>query len=163
MHALYPISGNPPTWGHADVMARAARIFEQVTWALAFNPLKEHDCPLEVRTGMMEDYIRHLKLKNVTVDSYQDGTARYAGKIGAGVIVKGLRNQNDFQAEFEQAFGNRGIDGDIETVLLFTQPRNGAISSSLIRELALLGENIDAYVLPAVAEKLKKYLHLSEQ
>ena len=163
MHALYPISGNPPTWGHADVMARAARVFEQVTWALAFNPLKEYDCPLKVRTGMMEDYIRHLKLKNVTVDSYQDGTARYAGKIGAGVIVKGLRNQNDFQAEFEQAFGNRGINGDIETVLLFTQPRNGAISSSLIRELAQLGENIDEYVLPAVAEKLKKYLHLSEQ
>ena len=163
MHALYPISGNPPTWGHADVMARAARVFEQVTWALAFNPLKEYDCPLEVRTEMMEDYIRHLKLKNVTVDSYQDGTARYAGKIGAGVIVKGLRNQNDFQAEFEQAFGNRGINGDIETVLLFTQPRNGAISSSLIRELAQLGENIDEYVLPAVAEKLKKYLHLSEQ
>ena len=163
MHALYPISGNPPTWGHADVMARAARIFDQVTWALAFNPKKQVDCPLEVRIEMMQEYIRHLKLKNVTVTSYQEGTARYAGKIGAGVIVKGLRNQNDFQTEFEQAFGNRGINGDIETVLLFTQPRNGAISSSLIRELALLGEDIDEYVLPAVSKKLKEYLHKTER
>ncbi len=163
MHALYPISGNPPTWGHADVMARAARIFEQVTWALAFNPEKQVDCPLEVRIEMMQDYIRHLKLKNVTVTSYEEGTARYAGKIGAGVIVKGLRNPNDFQAEFEQAFGNRGINGDIETVLLFTQPRNGAISSSLIRELAQLGENINEYVLPSVAKKLKEHLHQSKR
>ena len=163
MHALYPISGNPPTWGHADVMARAARIFDQVTWALAFNPEKQVDCPLEVRIEMMQEYIRHLKLKNVTVTSYQEGTARYAGKIGAGVIVKGLRNQNDFQTEFEQAFGNRGINGDIETVLLFTQPRNGAISSSLIRELALLGEDIDEYVLPAVSKKLKEHLHKTER
>ena len=162
MHAIYPISGNPPTWGHADVMARAARVFDKLTWALAFNPKKQYDCPLEARIEMMQDYIRHLKLKNVTVTSYEEGTARYAGKIGAGVIVKGLRNQNDFQAEFEQAFGNRGINGDIETVLLFTQPRNGAISSSLIRELAQLGENIDEYVLPEVAKKLKEYLNKSK-
>lgn len=163
MHALYPISGNPPTWGHADVMARAARVFDQLTWALAFNPKKKYDCPLEARIGMMQDYIRHLKLKNVTVTSYEEGTARYAEKIGAGVIVKGLRNQNDFQAEFEQAFGNRGINGEIETVLLFTQPRNGAISSSLIRELALLGENIDEYVLPSVAKKLREHLGKSKR
>ena len=158
MHAIYPISGNPPTWGHADVMARAARIFERLTWALAVNPLKSHDFPLEVRLEMMNDYIRHLKLKNVSVDAYEGSTVRYAQKQDAGVIVKGLRNQMDFQAEFEQTFGNRGIDENIETMLLFTQPRNGAISSSLIRELALLGENIDEYVLPSVSEKLKAHL-----
>lgn len=154
MHALYPISGNPPTWGHADVMARAAHVFDELTWALAFNPKKKYDTPIGVRMEMMDDYVRHLKLNNVTVDSYEGGTVRYAEKIGAGVIIKGLRNQNDFQAEFEQAFGNKGVNGHIETMLLFTQPRNGAISSSLIRELALLGENVDEYVLPSVAQKL---------
>jgi pantetheine-phosphate adenylyltransferase len=158
MHALYPISGNPPTWGHADVMERAARIFEQVTWALAVNPRKEELVPLAVRQEMMEEYVRHLGLGNVTVDAYEGATVRHAERIGAGVIVKGLRNQNDMQAEMEQAFGNRGVNDRIETVVLFTQPRYSVISSSLIRELAVLGEDIDAYVLPVVAEKLRVYL-----
>jgi pantetheine-phosphate adenylyltransferase len=157
-HALYPISGNPPTWGHADVMARAARVFTRVTWALAVNPGKRYDTPEAVRLEMMRDYVRHLRLKNVTVESYSGGTARFAERIGAGVIVKGLRNVMDLQAEMEQAFGNRGVNEHIETLVLFTQPRLGAISSSLIRELALLGEDIDAYVLPVVAKRLREHL-----
>jgi pantetheine-phosphate adenylyltransferase len=157
-HALYPISGNPPTWGHADVMSRAARVFRQVTWALAINPDKRYDTPQAVRLEMMGDYVRHLGLNNVTVVAYEGGTARFAERIGAGVIVKGLRNQSDMQAEMEQAFGNRGVNPGIETLVLFTQPRYGAISSSLIRELALLGEDIDANVLPSVAKRLRDHL-----
>jgi pantetheine-phosphate adenylyltransferase len=158
MHALYPISGNPPTWGHADVLARAARIFERITWALAFNPKKSYEVPLEVRLEMMNDYVRHLALTNVTVDAYEGATARYAQRVGAGVIVKGLRNTMDLQAEMEQAFGNHGMTPDIETVILLTRPRNAMISSSLIRELAMLDEDIDAYVLPSVARRLKAHL-----
>ena len=158
MHALYPISGNPPTWGHADVMARAAGIFEKLTWARAVNPAKHDPCPREIRLEMMGDYIRHLGVKNVTVDEFEGATVRFAEKIGAGVIVKGLRNSLDLQAEMEQAYGNRGINERIETVVLFTQPRYGVISSSLIRELAQLGEDIDAYVLPSVAARLKAHL-----
>jgi len=156
-HGIYPISGNPPTWGHADVMARAARVFRHVTWALAVNPRKSYDTPREVRLEMMGDYVRHLGLNNVTVSAYEGATVRYAEQIGAGVIIKGLRNAVDLQAEMEQAFGNRGMNDRIETLVLFTQPRYGAISSSLIRELALLGEDIDAYVLPSVAERLRAH------
>jgi pantetheine-phosphate adenylyltransferase len=157
-HALYPISGNPPTWGHADVMARAARVFARVTWALAVNPNKQYDVPEAVRLEMMGDYVRHLGLNNVTVAAYRGATARFAERIDAGVIIKGLRNQMDLQAELEQAFGNRGINEAIETMVLFTRPRYGAISSTLIRELALLGEDIDEYVLPAVAKRLREHL-----
>lgn len=158
MDALYPISGNPPTWGHADVMARAAKIFERVTWALAVNPHKHSGCPREVRLEMMNDYVRHLELGNVTVDSYEGASVRFAEKIGAGVIVKGLRDTLDLRAEMEQAFGNRGMNPEIETVVLLTRPGYGSISSSLIRELAMLGEDIDEYVLPSVARKLKENL-----
>jgi pantetheine-phosphate adenylyltransferase len=157
-HALYPISGNPPTWGHADVMARAARVFARVTWALAVNPHKHYDVPEPERLEMMRDYVRHLKLDNVTVESYQGATARFADVIGAGVIIKGLRNVMDLQTEMEQAFGNRGINEKIETLVLFTQPRLGAISSSLIRELVMLGEDVDDYVLPSVAKRLREHL-----
>lgn len=157
-HGLYPISGNPPTWGHADVMARAARVLRQVTWALAVNPNKDYAVPQEVRLEMMRDYVRHLGLENVTVSAYQGATVRFAERIGAGVILKGLRNVMDMQAEMEQAFGNRGMNERIETLVLFTQPRYSVISSSLIRELAHLGENIDEYVLPSVAERLREHL-----
>ncbi|MDH4246948.1 MAG: pantetheine-phosphate adenylyltransferase [Deltaproteobacteria bacterium] len=159
MHALYPISGNPPTWGHADVLARAARLFERITWALAVNPHKTYPVSPQIRMEMMKDYVRHLKLSNVSVGTYAGATVRHAEQIGAGVIVKGLRNVQDLHTEMEQAFGNRGMNPQIETVVLFTQPRYSQISSSLIRELALLGENIDEYVLPEVARRLKEALN----
>lgn len=154
IHALYPISGNPPSWGHADVMERAARIFDHVTWALAVNPGKTYLFSTAERMDMMEDYVRHFGVKNVTVSQYQGATVRFAETIGARVIVKGLRNASDMQAEMEQAMGNRNMNPDIDTVTLFTTPRYSVISSSLIRELALLGENIEPYVLGTVAEKV---------
>lgn len=157
-HVLYPISGNPPTWGHADVMERAARIFGQVTWALAVNPGKTYLFSVEERMEMMAEYVRHFGLKNVTIDAYEGATVRYAEKIGANLILKGLRNATDLQAEMEQAIGNRGINSAIETITLFTTPRFSGIHSSLIRELALLGESIEDYVLPAVAARVKDIL-----
>ena len=157
-HVLYPISGNPPTWGHADVMERAARIFGQVTWALAVNPGKTYLFSVEERMEMMAEYVRHFGLKNVTIDAYEGATVRYAERIGANLILKGLRNATDLQAEMEQAIGNRGINSAIETITLFTTPRFSVIHSSLIRELALLGESIEDYVLPAVAVRVKEIL-----
>ena len=158
IHVLYPISGNPPTWGHADVVERAAGIFPQVTWGLAVNPAKAYLFALEDRIWLMEEYLRHLGLKNVTVNSYEGATIRYAERVGANLILKGLRNASDLQAEMEQAVGTRGMNEAIETITLFTTPRYSIINSSLIRELALLGENIDAYVLPSVAARIGEIL-----
>lgn len=158
IHLLYPISGNPPSWGHADIMERAARLFGRITWALAVNPAKSYLFTVEERLEMMEDYVHHFGLKNVIIDSYEGATVRFARRIGAGLILKGLRNSDDLLAEMEQAIGNRGIDGGIETISLFTSPRYSVIRSSLIRELALLGEEIDDYVLPAVAGRIRKIL-----
>ena len=158
IHALYPISGNPPSWGHGDVLERAARIFPRITWALAANPSKSYLFSPEERMEMMGDYVRHYGLDNVTIECYQGATVRYAKKIGAQLILKGLRNASDLQAEMEQAIGNRGINGDIETITFFTSPRYSVISSSLIRELAMLGENLEPYVLPEVAARIVKIL-----
>ena len=158
IHALYPISGNPPSWGHADVMERAARIFERVTWALAVNPAKQYLFGAAERMDMMREYVRHFGLDNVTVTEYQGATVRYAQQIGAGIVVKGLRNPLDLQAEMEQAQGNHNIDASIETVALFTSPRYSVINSTLIRELALLGEDIEPYVLASVAKQVREIL-----
>lgn len=155
---LYPISGNPPTWGHADVMERAARRFDRVTWALAVNPGKSYLFSREERMEMMEIYIRHFSLANVVVAAYEGATVRFAEQIGADLILKGLRNATDLQAEMEQAMGNQGINGEIETIAMFTSPRFSVISSSLIRELAQLGEDISPYVHPEVARRIERIL-----
>lgn len=157
-HVLYPISGNPPTWGHADVMERAARCFDRVTWALALNPGKTYLFSREERLDMMAEYVRHFQLANVTLAAYEGATVRYAEQIGAHMILKGLRNATDLQAEMEQALGNRSINDSIETVAMFTSPRYSVISSSLIRELALLGEDITPYVHPGVARRIDAIL-----
>jgi pantetheine-phosphate adenylyltransferase len=158
LHVLYPISGNPPTWGHADVMERAARQFDKVTWALAVNPGKSYLFSREERLEMMEVYVRHFKLTNVTTSAYEGATVRFAEQIGARIILKGLRNASDLQAEMEQAMGNQGMNPGIETIAMFTSPRYSVISSSLIREIAKLGEDITPYVHPDVAASVEQIL-----
>ncbi|MBF0279028.1 MAG: pantetheine-phosphate adenylyltransferase [SAR324 cluster bacterium] len=156
--AIYPISANPPTWGHANILLRASSLFDHVYWAAAVNANKKYIFSAENRIQMMQEYVKHYQLKNISVESYQGATVRYAEKINAKVIIKGLRNMADFQGEIEQATGNRGINETIETVLMFAPPDLSVVSSSLVRELALLGENIEAYVLKEVAAMVSDFI-----
>ena len=107
---------------------------------------------------MMNEYVQHYDLKNVTVESFTGSTIRYVQERKAKTIVKGLRSLEDFQGEFQQAVGNKGIDPEIETFCLFGKPDLFAINSTLVRELAYLGESIEAYVLPSVAEIVKNII-----
>ena len=100
----------------------------------------------------MSRFVKYHKLDNVFVESFSGSTIRYAQERKAQVIVKGLRSLEDFQGEFQQAVGNKGIDEDIETFCLFGKPDLFAISSTLVRELAFMGESIESYVLPSVAK-----------
>ena len=150
--AIYPISANPPTWGHGDILCRAAQHFEHIYWAAAVNPQKQYLFNLDQRKQMMQAYVDHHELKNVTVEAYTGATVRYAFKKDAGLIIKGLRSVDDFHGEFEQAYANREIMRGVETFCIFAHPEFAGISSSLVRELALLGESIDQYVLKTVAD-----------
>lgn len=158
---IYPTSANPPTWGHADIMSRASGKFDKVYWVAAKNPYKGLAFSVEERLGMMQAYVDHYQLKNVLVDAFEGAVIRFAEEKGAQFLLRGLRNTTDFQAELELAAGNRGIDKNIETVCLFAKPHFATISSSLIRELASLGERIDQYVLPSIQEKIYKAMNSS--
>lgn len=158
---VYPISANPPTWGHADIMMRAAKCFDEVYWVAAINPNKpDPDFTPEERLKMMQAYVDYYKLDNVVVDSHAGTMVRYIRSKGAQFLLRGLRNTSDFQLELEMAAGNRGIDKEVETICMFTKPHFATISSSLVRELAILGEQIDQYVLrslaPEIMAKLQK-------
>ena len=155
---VYPISGNPPTWGHADLMQRASQKFDQVHWVAAVNPEKRQLFSLEERTEMMNAYVDYYKLKNVNVSGFSGAIVRYAQELKASFLLRGLRNTTDFQMELELAAGNRGIDKNVETVCMFTKPHYATISSSLVRELAILGESIEQYVHPKIIPLIQKRL-----
>ncbi len=156
--AVYPISANPPTWGHANILYRASSYFEHIYWAAAVNPKKQYLFSPEERMQMMQEYVNHYQLDNVSIGSYSGSTVRYAEKINAQLIIKGLRSTADFQGEFEQATGNLGMNPNIETFFMFSHPDLSAISSSLVREIALLGESIEPYVLKSIAEMVHQII-----
>ncbi len=156
---VYPISANPPTWGHADIMMRAAKHFEKVIWVAATNPKKSYMFTVEERLEMMQAYVDYYKLKNVEVCEFQGTVARFAEAKGAEFLLRGLRNSSDYQMELELSVGNRGISKEIETICLFAKPHFATISSTLIRELAVLNERIDQYVMPSIAKKILHKLH----
>jgi pantetheine-phosphate adenylyltransferase len=156
---VYPISANPPTWGHADIMMRAAKHFDLVYWVAAVNPTKTYMFTIEERIEMMEAYVAYYKLKNVTICAHEGTVVRFAEEKEAQFLLRGLRNSSDYQMELELSVGNRGISKEIETFCLFAKPHFATISSTLIRELALLNERIDQYVMPSIAKKILKKLH----
>ncbi|MDT8446137.1 MAG: pantetheine-phosphate adenylyltransferase [bacterium] len=157
--AIYPTSASPPTWGHADILRRAAGVFSRVHWVAAINPSKETLFSTQSRLDMMQDYVEYFKLNNVVVDSFEGSIARYAKAQEAGVILRGLRGSQDFATEFELSVGYRGIDDSLEVLALFADPERVGVSSSMVRELARLGEDITAYVSPGVAKIVLNHLH----
>ncbi len=156
---VYPISANPPTWGHADIMMRAAKHFDLVYWVAALNPSKSYMFTLEERLDMMEAYVAYYKIRNVKIASHEGTIARFAEEKNAEFLLRGLRNSSDYQMELELSVGNRGINKELETLCMFAKPHFATISSSLIRELALLNERIDQYVMPSIATKILHKLH----
>jgi pantetheine-phosphate adenylyltransferase len=155
---VYAISANPPTWGHADLMMRAAQKFDEVYWLAAQNPQKSCIFSVEQRKTMMQHYVDYYKLKNVTVDFHEGVVVRYAKEKEVQFLLRGLRNSSDFQMELELSTGNRGIAKNVETICMFSKPHFATISSSLVRELAFLGEKINQYVLPSVAKIVNEVL-----
>ncbi|MGK0367891.1 MAG: pantetheine-phosphate adenylyltransferase [Thermoproteota archaeon] len=160
---IYPTSANPPTWGHADIMMRAATKFDKLYWVAGINHRKNFDFTDEERVQMMQAYVDYYDLKNVTVTSYEGTIIRYANSVNASFLLRGLRNTTDFQAELDMAAANRGIEKDIETICMFTKPHFATISSTTVRELATFGEKIDQYVLPSIAPIISNKLERKHQ
>ena len=161
---LYPGSFCPPTIGHSDLVERAALHYDKVIWAIGANPVKNYIFTVEERVDMMQhivDEAREDGLDNIIIESFEGAAIRYAESIGAEFILRGLRNTSDLQFELEMATANRGMCKNIETICMFAKPHFATLSSSLVRDIAFLGEKIDQYVHPYVAEKLqgkvKKY------
>jgi pantetheine-phosphate adenylyltransferase len=152
--AMYPGTFDPITNGHQDLVRRASSIFEHVIVAIAANPGKTPIFPLETRISLAQRVLDDLP--NVEVMGYAELTIDFARKHEASVIVRGLRAISDFEFEFQLANMNRHLDRQIETVFMTPQEQFTFISSSLVREIALLGGDVHEFVHPIVEIELKQ-------
>jgi pantetheine-phosphate adenylyltransferase len=153
-NAMYPGTFDPITNGHQDLVRRAAGIFDRVIVAIAANPNKAPLFPLELRVDLARRVLADLP--NVEVMGYSGLTVEFARKHDLSVVVRGLRAVSDFEFEFQLANMSRHLAREIETVFLTPQEQFTFISSSLIREIAVLGGETKEFVHPIVDAELKK-------
>ena len=153
-HAMYPGTFDPITNGHQDLVRRAAGIFDRVIVAIAANPNKAPMFSLDQRVDLARKVLADLP--NVEVMGYAGLTVEFARKHGLSVVVRGLRAVSDFEFEFQLANMSRHLAREIETVFLTPQEQFTFISSSLIREIAVLGGETKEFVHPIVDAELKK-------
>jgi pantetheine-phosphate adenylyltransferase len=153
--AIYPGTFDPITNGHHDLVRRAAGIFDHVIVAIAANPNKAPMFPLDARVDMARRVLHDLP--NVAVVGYSGLTVEFARANKAAVVVRGLRAVSDFEFEFQLANMNRHMVREIETVFLTPQEQFTFISSSLVREIAVLGGDVHEFVHPIVEAELKKH------
>lgn len=152
--AIYPGTFDPITNGHLDIATRAAKVFEKLIIGVYDTPNKHLLFTTDERVELTRQAVRELP--NVEVVSFTGLTADFATKIGVKVMVRGLRASADFEREFELAMMNRKLAPGLELVCLMAKLEYQFLSSSLLKEVASLGGNIDDLVPEHVAEALKK-------
>ena len=150
--AIYPGTYDPVTFGHVDVITRAAGIFDRVVVGVVANP--QHKRPmfsLEERVEFLRDALGELE--NVEVEVFSELVVDFARRWDAKVIVKGLRVISDFEWEFQMNQLNRTLAPDIETVYVMASPQVSFVSSSGVKEIASFGGNVDELVPQPVARR----------
>ena len=153
-HAVYAGSFDPPTLGHTAIIERAARLYDRLTVAIGVNPNKSGFFDYEERKTMLVDALSNVP--NVHVESFDGLLINFCQRIGAGVIVRGLRLLTDFEYEFQLGLANRDLCSSVETVFMFTESEHVYISSSLVKEIAENGGDFERYVPKAVHRALKE-------
>ena len=152
--AVYPGTFDPITNGHQDLVRRAATVFDRVIVAIASNPNKAPMFPLEKRVSLAREVLSDIPA--VEVRGYSGLTVDFAREHGVQVVVRGLRAVSDFEFEFQLANMSRHLSRDLETVFLTPQEQFTLISSTLVREIAVLGGDVKEFVHPVVAAELRK-------
>jgi pantetheine-phosphate adenylyltransferase len=152
-HCIYPGTFDPITYGHLDVLARAAKLFDQVTVAIADNAGKGPLFSGEQRLAMVRANVEQFP--NVLVTSFSGLLVDFAVAQNAVAIIRGLRALSDFEFEFNMALMNRHLDQRIETIFVMPNEQFSYTSSTLVKQVAKFGGNVSHFVPPNVAEALK--------
>ncbi len=155
--AVCPGSFDPVTVGHLDIIQRAAAIYGKVIVLVGKNELKSPTFTAEERMEMLRRTTGHLSNVEVTAD---DGLlADFCEKVGAMVMVKGLRAMSDFEYEFQMALTNRKLNPKLETTFICTSAENMYLSSSMVKQVGSLGGDISGFVPPEIHDFVKNRLY----
>lgn len=155
--ALYPGSFDPVTYGHLDIIERAASIFDELTVAVLNNSSKSSLFSVDERVNMLKEVTKNLP--NVKIDSFSGLTMQYAMDNNIHVLIRGLRAVTDFEYELQIAQTNRKFSEDeVDTMFLTTSLEYAYLSSSVVKEIASYGGDISKSVPPMVADRIfEKY------
>jgi pantetheine-phosphate adenylyltransferase len=152
--ALFPASFDPVTNGHLDIARRALRLFDEVILAVAMNVAKSGTFSLEDRLDMLRSVVSEEPALRVT--SFEGLTVDYAREVGAVAIIRGVRAMSDFEYEFEMALMNKHLYADVETLFMMPSQQYFYVSSSRLKELTRFGREVDEFVPPLVAKRLRE-------
>lgn len=158
--AVFAGSFDPPTYGHLNVIQRASKLFDCVDVVISVNPDKKYMFNENERYEMLSEMIKPFS--NVELHIWDGLIVKYAEQVGAKVLVRGIRTQNDFLYEFDLALMNKALDANIETMFIPTDEEFVIVKSSSIKELAKFGGNISKMVPPNVERTLLKKIEESK-
>ncbi len=155
-HCIYPGTFDPITFGHLDVLGRAARLFDRVTVAVAANPGKGPLFSQDERIGLVREVASHLP--NVAVVGFDGLLVEFARAQQAIAVIRGIRALSDFEFEFNMALMNRHLEPDLETIFVMPHETYSYTSSNLVKQVAKLGGDVSHFVPPAVRAALARAL-----
>jgi pantetheine-phosphate adenylyltransferase len=151
--AVFPGSFDPVTNGHLDIVDRGLAVFDRVRMAILVNPEKKPLFTVEERVAIIREAYRGNP--RVEVDTFSGLLVDYASRVGASVIIRGLRAISDFEYEFQMALMNRRLDPRIETVFMMPAESYSYVSSRLVKEVFQLGGTVTGLVPPVVERRLR--------
>ncbi len=152
---LFPGTFDPLTLGHVDIVSRSLRIFDKVLVAVLNNPQKSALFTLEERLALVRREFRAYG-NRVEVQSFSGLLVDFAERVGATVIVRGLRAISDYDYETQMALMNKNLSKEVETLFLVTKESYSFISSTLVKQVAELGGDVSALVPPGILSALKR-------
>lgn len=158
--AIFPGSFDPLTNGHLDIIHRSSPLFDEIVIAVLNNPDKNPMFSVDERVAMIEEVIgslEHGKCRLV-VDSFSGLTAEFAKRSGATAIVRGIRAVSDYEYELRMALMNRKLEPTIETVFLMADEEYSYVSSTLMKQVFLLGGRVDGLIPPLIESRMREKL-----
>lgn len=158
--AVFPGSFDPPTYGHLNIIERACRLFDKVDVLVSVNSQKNYMFSDQERKELLEKITSELP--NVEVHIWDSLVVEYCRKIGARVLVRGVRNSSDFSHEFDLSLMNRFLCQNVETLFIPTDQKFFLVSSSAIKEAFRFGGNISTMVPPEVEAALREKTSLQK-